>query len=310
MKRRNWRIAIALWAAAVLPGYGQQQPLLERPTTIGPIRSYMAPTVPPVRLTNSNRLYSLIRAGNLYLTLEDALALAIENNLNLEIDRYTPLLQASALERAKGGGPLRGVPRSNTVIGSVDNGLGVAGSTQAAGLTVGSSGGGGGGSNNTGIQQVGIVVPNLDAVTQGAESFSHLTTPYANTVVAQTEALIASQRVYSNLVQQGLLTGGYVQFNSYEQYLKENAPSDVLEPQMGSYMALIYQQPWLQQFGTHLNDYQIRIARINAVASREVFRSQLVNLVVSVTNSYWDYAGARDELKLRQRAFEITQKFR
>jgi outer membrane protein len=309
MNRRNWRIATARWATAVLPGYGQQQPLLERPSTIGPIRSYMAPTVPPVRLTNSDRLYSLIRAGNLYLSLEDALALAIENNLNLEIDRYTPLLQASALERAKGGGPLRGVPRSNTVIGSVDNGLGVAGSTQAAGLTVGSSGSGGGTSNNTGIQQVGIVVPNLDAVSQGAESFSHLTTPYANTVVSQTDSLIQSQRVYSNLVQQGLLTGGYVQFNSYEQYLKENAPSDVLEPQMGSYMALIYQQPWLQQFGVHLNDYQIRIAHINAVASREVFRSQLVNLVVSVTNSYWDYASARDELKLRRQALAITQKF-
>jgi outer membrane protein len=314
MKRGNWRIAASLWAAAVLavpaPGYGQQQPLLERPTMIGPVRSYMAPTVQAGRLTNSNRLYELIRAGNLYLSLEDALALAIENNLNLEIDRYTPLLQESALERAKGGGPFRGVPRSNTVIGSVDNGLGVAGSTAAAGLNVGSSGSGGGGGSNTVIQQVGIVAPNFDAVAQGAESFSHLTSPYANTVVAQTEALIQSQRVYSNLVQQGLVTGGLVQVSSYEQYLKENAPSDVLEPQMGSYMAIAYYQPWLQQFGIHLNDYQIRIAKVNANASREVFRSQLVNLAVSVTNLYWQYAGSRDELRLRQRALDITQKFR
>jgi outer membrane protein len=310
MTRRNWRIATALWAATVLPGYGQQEPLLERPNMIGPIRSYMAPTVPPVRLTNSDRLYSLIRAGNLYLSLEDALALAIENNLNLEIDRYTPLLQASALERAKGGGPLRGVPGGTSVISSVDSGLGVAGSTAAAGLATGNGGGGGGVSSNTGIQQVGIVAPNFDSVFTGAESFGHLTAPYADTVVAQTEALIASQRVYSNTVQQGLLSGGTVQFSSYEQYLKENAPSDVLEPQMGSVMSLVYRQPWLQQFGFHLNDYQIRIAQVNANASREAFRVQLVNLVVSVTNSYWDYASSRDDLKLRQRAFEITQKFR
>ncbi len=310
MNRRNWRIAAALWAAATLPGYGQQQPFVERPTMIGPIRSYMAPTIPPVRMSNSDRLYSLIRAGNLYLTLEDALALAIENNLNLEIDRYGPLLQASALERSKGGGPFRGVPRSNTVIASVDSGLGVAGSTLAAGLTTGSSGGGGGSGSNTVIQQVGIIAPNFDAVMQGAESFSHLTTPYANTVVAQTESLIQSQRVYSNLVQQGLVTGGIVQVSSYEQYLKENAPSDVLEPQMGSNVAVVYYQPWLQQFGIHLNDYQIRIARINADASREAFRAQLADLVSSVSNSYWDYVNSRDELKLRQRAFEITQKFR
>ncbi len=311
MKRWNCRILTALWAVSTLPGFGQQQPLIERPTMIGPIRSYMAPVVPPVRLANSDRLYSLIRGGNLYLSLEDALALALENNLNLEIDRYTPLLQASALERTKGGGPLRGVPRSNTVIGSVDQGLGVAGSTAAAGLSTGNGGGGGGGGGgNTGIQQVGIVVPNYDSIFQGAESFSHLTTPYPNTVVSQTESLIQSQRVYYNYVQQGLPTGGIVQFSNYEQYLKENAPSDVLEPQMGSYMSLVYQQPWLQQFGIHLNDYQIRIARINAVASREAFRAQLVNLVVSVTNSYWDYANSRDELRLRQRALDITQKFR
>jgi len=311
MNRRNWRIPAALWFAVTMPCYGQQQPLIERPNMIGPIRSYMAPVIPPVRMTNSDRLYSLIRAGNLYLSLEDALALAIENNLNLEIDRYTPLLQASALERSKGGGPLRGIPRSTSVIGSVDQGLGVAGSTAAAGLsTGGGGGGGGGGGSNTGIQQVGVIVPNFDAFLQGAESFSHLTYPYPNTVVAQTESLIASQRVYSNTVQQGLITGGVVQFTNYEQYLKENAPSDVLEPQLGSYMTVLWQQPWLQAYGIHVNDYQIRIAGINAVASREAFRAQLVNLVTSVTNSYWDYVNARDELKLRQRALEITQKFR
>ena len=68
------------------------------------------PTRPPIRLQNSSRLNGLMRAGNLYLTVADALALAIENNLNLEIDRYGPLLADSALERAKAGGPLRGVP--------------------------------------------------------------------------------------------------------------------------------------------------------------------------------------------------------
>ena len=62
MNRRNRRIAAALWLAATLPGYGQELPLVERPNMIGPIRSYMAPTVPPVRMTNTDRLYSLIRA--------------------------------------------------------------------------------------------------------------------------------------------------------------------------------------------------------------------------------------------------------
>ncbi len=277
---------------------------------IGPIRSYMAPKLPPVRLTNSSRLYSLIRAGNLYLSLEDALALAIENNLNLEIDRYGPLMQASALERAKAGGPLRGVPHGNTVISSVDIGLGVNGSTAAAGLTNNGGGNGGGSGGNTTIQQIGVVAPNFDANFQGGESFGHQTYPEFNTVVAQTESLIQSVRTYSNTVQQGLLTGGIIQFTNYEQYLKENAPSDVLNPQMGSYMLLYYQQPLLQGFGLRLNDRGIRIAQINAIASREAFRAQLSDLVVSVTNLYWQYANSRDEMRLRQRALDITQKFR
>jgi len=312
MRRPNWRIAAALWASAALPVYGQDAlPFaVERPNMIGPIRSYMAPKLPPVRMTNSSRLYSLIRAGNLYLSLEDALALAIENNLNLEIDRYGPLLQASALERAKAGGPLRGVPRGNSIIQSVDAGLGVNGSTAAAGLSNGSGGGNGGAGSNTTIQQIGVVAPNFDANFQGGESFGHLTSPQFNTVVAQTESLVQSVRTYSNTVQQGLLSGGFVQYTSYEQRLNENAPSDLLDPAVGPYMNVLFQQPLLQGFGFRLNDRGIRIAQINATASQQAFRAQLVSLVVSVTNLYWQYASSRDELRLRQRALGITEKFR
>src|SRR5690242_1636518 len=67
------------------------------------ITPYLAPVVPEIRLYNSTRLQSLIRAGNLYLTLQDAIALAVENNLDLEVSRYGPLLADIALERAKAG---------------------------------------------------------------------------------------------------------------------------------------------------------------------------------------------------------------
>ena len=310
MNGRNFRMAAALWAATALACYAQEEPFaVERPNMFAPLRWYMAPTIPPVRMTNSDRLNSLIRAGNLYLSLEDALALAIENNLNLEIDRYGPLLQESALERAKAGGPLRGVPSGTSVISSVDSGLGANGSIAAAGLASGGGGGGGVG-NNTIIQQVGVIAPNFDPNFQGAESFGHLTFPEANTVVARTEALIESVHTYSNTVQQGLLSGGLLQFQSYEQRLNENVRSDALEPAVGPNMSLVLRQPLLQGFGFRLNDRGIRIAQINAVASREVFRAQLADLVASVTNLYWQYANSRDELKLRQRALEFTQKFR
>ena len=274
------------------------------------IRPYRAPTVPPVRLTNSTHLANLIRAGKLYLTIQDALALAIENNLDLEIDRYGPLLAISAYERAQAGGPVRGVPSASAQVSSVDAGIGVNGSTASAGLLSGTGGsGGGGGGGAASIQQVGAITPNLDPVLQNTTTFSHLTQPQANTVVSQTAALVDTEHTYNTVLQQGLLSGGLVQFRDYEQYLKENSPSDVLNPVQAPHMDIFVRHNFLQGFGIGLNNRSIRIAKKNIGAAWETFRSQLIDLVASVLNLYWDLASAYDEVKARQQAFAVAEKF-
>jgi len=308
--REFLRASIACFCLASLAP-AQDQPYISRPQMMAPIRSYAAPTVPPIRLTNTTRLYSLMRAGNLYLTLEDAIALAIENNLNLEISRYGPLLADAGLERNRAGGAYRGVPSGSSQISSVNAGAGVNGSAQSAGVSTGGGGGsGGGGGGGATIQQVGQITPNLDPVMQSTINFSHLTQPQANTVLSQTNALVQGVHTYNTFVQQGLLTGGLVQFRDYEQGLRENAPSDALNPVATPYMSLAFRQPLLQGFGIALNNRDIRRATINTVSSREQFRGQLLNLVVSVVNAYWDLVAAREEFTNRQRALEITQKFR
>ena len=72
-------------------------------------RPYQQRTVPPINLANTDRLEGLVRAGNLYLTAQDVIALALENNLDIEIQRYGPLLAREVTKRAKGGGILRSV---------------------------------------------------------------------------------------------------------------------------------------------------------------------------------------------------------
>jgi len=311
MKGRTRFTALSACACLLPLSQAQDQPYsVAKPSLMIPLRSYAPPTVPPIRLTNSSRLYTLIRAGNLYLSVQDALALAIENNLNLEIDRYGTLPAQSALERAKAGGPLRGVPSGTAQVSSVDAGVGVNGSTASAGLSSGGGGGSIGGSGNATIQQVGVITPNLDPNLQSTVTFSHLTQPQANTILSQTNALVDSVRTYNTVLQQGLLTGGYVQYRDYEQHLLENSPSDVLNPVSAPRMDFIIRQNFLQSFGVKLNDRGIRIAQINTVAARETFRAQLLNLVGSVLNLYWDVVSAGDELKLRQRILEITGKFR
>ena len=304
-----WRsVAAGLCAAAVCSAQNPQY-TIERPNLMAPIRSYAPPTVPGARLSNSQRLHELLRAGKLYLTVQDALALAIENNLDLEVDRYGPLLADTALERQKAGGALRGVPSAAAQVASVDSGLGVNGSIQAAGLSSGSGSSNGGNSGGASIQQVGVVTPNLDPVLQNSTTFVHLSQPQYNAVVSQTPALIQSIRTYSTFVQEGLISGGYVRFTDYEQFLNENAPSDSLEPQRGPYMSVAVRHNLLQGFGVKLNDRFIRIAQVNTAAAREDFRSQLTNLTTGVLNMYWDLVSANEELKIRQAALESSQKF-
>jgi outer membrane protein len=89
-----------------------------------------------VRLANSPRLSELVRAGTLYLTVQDAIALALENNIDIEVARYNPLIAAWNVTRSEAGGALPGVPSSASQAGSVASGQGVAGSLQAAGQSI------------------------------------------------------------------------------------------------------------------------------------------------------------------------------
>ena len=74
------------------------------------IRGYKTPSIDPVRLVNSPRFANLVREGKLYLTLQDAIALALENNLDIELERYTPRIAETEVLRAEAGNLLRGIP--------------------------------------------------------------------------------------------------------------------------------------------------------------------------------------------------------
>jgi outer membrane protein len=261
-------------------------------------------------MTNSARLHSLMRAGRLYLTLQDAIALAVENDLNLEVAR-TQLPNAEwAIERAQAGGAPRGVASASTNIGGATAGLGVLGTASSAGISAGGGGGvGGNGGGGVTTSQIGTTAQVLDPFVQNQTSFSHLTYPQATQAISGVPTLVDTQRIYSNLIQQGLPTGGYVQFKSYEQYLNENSPTDNYNPGSGAYLTLYTQIPVFQGRGLAVNSRGVKVAINNKIASKETFRSQLENLVSGVVTAYWDLVSAGDTLKARQQALEIAQKF-
>ena len=282
---------------------------VDRPSGLILTRPYRGAQVPPIQLRNSDRASRLIRAGMLYLTLEDAIALAIENNLDLEVDRYGPLAAYWQLQRSKAGGPLRGITGGSSVVNQTTSGQGVTGSELSAGLVGNTGGSGNGGTGNAIVSQIGPITPNLDPVLQASVGFSHQTSPQPEPLISETASLVTTSHVYDSVVQQGLITGGYVQAQFNSQYLYQNAPSDILNPSVAPIAGLYARHNFLNSFGAAVNSRFIRVAQINLEASQEIFRSQLLNLVARVQNLYWDLVTTNAEVKSRQQTFNDSEKF-
>ena len=115
-------VALTLCYLFALPLAWGQESLSRSPDAIKPVqapapwifRPYLKTETPPVRLFNSGRIGTLIQGGNLYLTAQDAIALALENNVDIEIARYNPISTAWELERLQAGGALPGVPSGSS----------------------------------------------------------------------------------------------------------------------------------------------------------------------------------------------------
>jgi outer membrane protein TolC len=304
-----WLCALSLASVSVS---AQQIPLVQRPQAVVGLRSYLGTSVPPVDLSNSNRIHRLLHAGSLYLTVQDAIALAIENNLNLEVQRYNLPYAEWTVERMRAGGTPRGVSGGATSVNPVDPGVGVLGSTSSGAVNTGSGSGGsvgGTGSGGASIQQIGSTVANFDPSFTNTSTFAHYTTPFVNLSVSRISALVDTERIYSTQLQQAFDTGGAVRLNDYEYYQKENSPGDLVNPVVAPYLRLLFYQPVFQNGGRAFNLHNIRIAENGRAAAREAFRAELLNLVASVLNAYWDVATADGEFAARRRAADATQKF-
>jgi outer membrane protein TolC len=273
------------------------------------VRPYLPPVTPPARITNSGRIGDLIRAGILYLTAQDAIALALENNIDLEVARYNPLIAAWNLERSQAGGALPGVPSAAAQAGSVASGQGVAGSQAAAGVGGGNGGGGGGNAGNATISQIGPIAQTFDPSIQEASVFSHTTTPEPNATQSITSALVDGTHVHTASLQEGFLTGGSATLTYSDHYLKENAATDIFNPTSAPNLSISLQQSLLRGFGIGVNQRTINVNKINLQTSDLSFKTQVINTVASVLIQYYGLAADYEDLRAKQSALDTAQRF-
>lgn len=273
------------------------------PVLSGLIHPYQQRIVPPVNLSNSSRLDSLIRAGSLYLTAQDVVALSIENNLDIEVQRYGPLLAREVLKRAQAGGALRSVglgvaagPQSVSLQGVTINATG-APSTAGAGV---SSGGGI-------VTQLGPNLLALDPTVFAVGRFSHATTPQSNTFLTGTPELIQDSQSLQAAFQKNFEFGLTAQLTYLQQRVRANSFFFSLNPYMSGDVDLQLTQNLLQGFGPAVNGRNIRVQRNNLKVTDLQFKQQVITTVSAVLNLYWDLVSFRQDYQSRQRELQTAQ---
>jgi outer membrane protein TolC len=242
---------------------------------------YTPSTVLPINLANSNRIDSLVRAGHIYLSLADAIALALENNIDVEVQRYTFMLNETALKRARAGGA-------------------------AGGANVNAGGAGGGGGNIIGG---GGGIPSYDPVFTGNLNWNHLTQAQSNVVTSGGLTANVNEVQTANFgIQQGFVTGATAALALNNNQTSSNNPNNNYNPSTNSSLGLQISQPLLQGFGIALNNRNIRIAKNNVRASDYTFEQQVITTVNTVSQTYWNLVSATLDVEAKKQTLAQAQK--
>ena len=307
-------LAISLSAAMAVPMFGQAGSLQMdngHGFIYGITHNYRVRDVHPVNFADSQRIDALMRAGNIYLSLRDAIALALENNLDIESSRYGPQLALADLQRAAAGQLLRNVS-SNITSGPSSASLSVLGGASAV-----NAGQGGSTVNNTNngilsglsVQLAGSAIPNMDPTLYLSGSAYHSTQILTSTTFTGTSALVANYRQMIFGVQQSLWYGTQIQLglSSILNY-NQNATTAIFNPYDSGSLGLTITQPLLNGFGLALNQRAYHKAKNNLKANDLQFKNQVIATVSSVVNLYWDLVTFDNELKIKQQTLELDTK--
>jgi outer membrane protein TolC len=271
--------------------------------SLNPLDAYRGRTVAPPSMENSARLHSLVRDGKIYLSLQDAIDLALENNLDLVIARYNlPIAQMDVL-RTAAGGSVRGV-NTGVVSGTPGGGAGGAGTGTGAGGT--SSGAGGAGAGASGIVSstlgTGTSVSSFDPQISATMYTDHTSEQLTNFQVEGVSIYKYNTSAGDVSYTQAFATGSNLQVSWTNTRETSNGIYDYFSPSYASSVEVVAQQHLLAGFGMGPNLRFLRIARTNQKISDIAFRAQLIATVTQICNLYWDLVNAYDNEQVEERS--------
>jgi outer membrane protein TolC len=274
------------------------------------LQPYQAQEVAQPDLGNSPRIDALMRDGKIYLSIDDAVALTLENNLDLDIARYNLNIADTDYLRAKSGANILGVNAGivqNTPGGGV-GGLGGTVGSGTGGTTVAASGIGTG-TNGLVSSTLGIGSP-ITSFDPTITSTLQLDKDDAESVSVFSPVPVVSQNTYTAnfAYTQGFQWGTSVTAGFNNTHVTTNNPTSLLTPELSSNFQFKITQNLLQGFGSLPNLRFVRIAKNNREISDVAFRLQVITTVDQIENMYWDLVYAYENVRVQREALAYGQK--
>jgi outer membrane protein len=314
-------MTIALWAqeppaaptpqntpeARPLPVLNYSQPVSHFPNPIGPYspRHVVAPN-----LANTARIDSLMHDGKVYLSLNDAIALALENNLDVAIARYNLNIADTDVLRAKAGANILGV-NAGVVQNTPGGGVGGIGATAGASTGGTSLGAGGIGAGTNGLVSstlgLGPLITSFDPVVTGTLQEDH-SESVSSSLFNGVPILAQNTGTVNFSYNQGFSWGTNLQVGFNNSRITSNVPFNTFSPLINSALRVQVTQHLLQGFGLPANTRFIHIAKNNRELTDVAFRLQIIDSVDQIELIYWDLVYAYENARVQNESLTFAQK--
>jgi outer membrane protein TolC len=272
-----------------------------------PVAPYSPTTVPATNFLNSTQLDNLVKNGKIYLSLGDAVLLALQNNYDIAIQRLNLDIADTDLLRAKSGiGGIQGIPTglvtgtqggSTASVSSVGGGPGGSSSSSVAGT------GPGGLSLSTNGQ--GPTPENFDPTLTGTVELNHAVNPQSSPIFSGgLPSINQNTNTYNFSLNKGFITGT----NMLVAFDNSRTTTDNLfsfySPSLASSFNFALTQHLLQGFGMGVNGRFIVQAKNDRRIADSIFRQQLLYTINQVENIYWGLVSAYEDVQSKQRALD------
>ena len=275
------------------------------------VRPYLPQHVPPPILSNTSRIGQLMHDGKIMLSIDDAVALALENNLDIGIARYNLNIADTDILRSKSGANNFLGTNFGVVQNTPGSGVGGLGGTVGSGTggTTAAPGGIGAGTNGLVSSTLGLgsLITSFDPILTSTLQEDHLNT-IASNVFTGAPTVAQNTGTYNFSYAQGFQWGTNMSVGFTNSRITTNNVFNTYSPQISPAFQFRLTQHLMQGLGFLPNTRLIRLTKNNREISDVAFRLQIITTVDQIENMYWDLVFAYENVRVQQESLAFAQK--